>query len=75
MKIRLSKNTDQEQIQKGFDLVKELMQQHPEIEITLWAGVMWSILSDGYVASGVDYDEFKQELDKVKNHYKHWFDE
>jgi len=74
MEIRPSKQNDQEQIEKGFLLIKQCMQQHPEIEPTLWAGAIWSILADGYSSSGMSYEDFTKEWDQVKHFYKHWFD-
>lgn len=74
MEYRPPKETDQEEIQKAFLLLKSCMQRHPEIETTLWAAAFWSILVDGYSASGMSFDEFTKEWDHMKHHYKHWFD-
>jgi len=74
MERRSPKATDQQQIEKCFQLLKKCIQQHPEIEPTLWAGAFWSILVEGYAASGVAYDEFTREWDEIKHHYKPWFD-
>ena len=75
MERRMPKKSDQQKIEKGFHLIKSLMQDHPEIEPTLWAGAVWSILVDGYVASGMSYEKFTQEWDDLKHHYKPWFNE
>ncbi len=74
MEKRESKNTDQNEIQKAFDLLKQCMIDHPEIETTLWAGAVWSVLVDGYNKSGISYEQFTREWDLVKHHYKDWFD-
>lgn len=58
MERRTLKETDQEQIQKGFEMVMRLMDQHREIEPTLWASVMWSVLVHEYNNSGMPYKQF-----------------
>ncbi len=75
MEKRPKKETDQEEVQKAFIILKECMELNPQIEPTLWAGAFWSILVDGYNSSGISYDEFTGEWDKLKQHYKSWFDE
>ena len=74
MQYRPSQESDQEKIEKAFNLIKKLMVDHPEIEPTLWAGAVWSILVDGYSSSGMSYEQFTREWDLVKNHYKELFD-
>lgn len=71
---RKPKKTDQQQVEKGFLLIKQLMEKHPEIEPTLWAGSVWSVLVDGYNQSGMSYEQFTKEWNEVKHHYKGWFD-
>lgn len=75
MERRNPKKTDQEVVQRAFNMLKNLIEKHSEIEPTLWAAAFWSILVHGYNASGVSYEEFTKELDKLKHHYKHWFDQ
>lgn len=74
MERRPTKETDQEEIEKAFNLLKDCMASHPEIEPTLWAGAFWSILVHGYNASGTTYNQFTREWDELKHHYKQWFD-
>ncbi len=74
MERRPPKKTDQQQIEKAFNLLKNCMASHPEIEPTLWAGAVWSVLVDGYNSSGMSYEQFTREWDELKNHYKPWFD-
>lgn len=74
MERRLPKETDQDQAEKAYLLLKDCMASHPEIDPNLWAGAVWSILVDGYAASGMTYDRFTQEWDQVKHFYKPWFD-
>ena len=74
MEKRDPKKTDQEQIEIAFRLLKECINNHSEIERTLWAGACWSLLIEGYITSGVSYDQFTTECDQVKHHYKSRFD-
>ena len=74
MEIRPSKESDQEVIERAFILLKDCMANHPEIEPTLWASAFWSVLVDGYAASGMSYENFTREWDELKHHYKHWFE-
>jgi hypothetical protein len=74
MDKRDSKQSDQEMVEKAFNLLKEYMSKHPEIEPTLWAGAFWSCLADGYNKSGMSYEEFSEEWENVKEHYKSWFE-
>ncbi len=74
MERRPPKKTDQKQIQKGFDLIMQVMEKHPEIEPTLWAGAIWSVLVHGYNNSGMSYEQFTRAWEEVKHHYKPWFD-
>ncbi len=74
MKTRKPKKSDQNQVQKGFQLIMDMMADHPEIEPTLWAGAIWSVLVNGYNNSGMTYEQFTREWDEIKHHYKDWFD-
>ncbi len=74
MDRRPRKKTDQDEAEKAFKLLKESMANHSEIEPSLWASAIWSVLVDGYVNCGFSYEEFQNEWDRVKHHYKPWFD-
>lgn len=62
-------------IQKAFDLVVQLINEHPEIEYTLWAGAIWTILVSGYINCGFSREEFIEEIARVSGHYKEWWNE
>ncbi len=68
--IRPSKDSDQDNTEKAFQLIKNCLEEHPEIESTLWAGAVWSVLVYGYRNCGFSYKEFCDEWEKVKNHFK-----
>ena len=69
-KIRESKDSDQEEVEKAFQILRKAMKDHSEIESTLWAGALFSCLVTGYPNSGITYKEFCGEIDSVKKFYK-----
>lgn len=75
MEKRCSKKTDQMNIEKAFNILINAMKSDPEIEPTLWAGAVWSVLVEGYINSGMSYELFCKEWDKIKIHYKSWWNE
>ncbi len=74
MEKRPPKETDQLDVEMAFLLIKQLMEKHNDIEPTLWASAVWSILIDGYNQSGMTYEDFIYEVSDVIHHYKPWFD-
>lgn len=75
MQRRRGKKTDQCNADGAFKIIKSVMQEHDEIEPTLWASALWSALVDGYIHSGFSYEDFTNEWNLLSNHYKSWFDE
>lgn len=73
-RTRKRKTTDKDETENAFQILKNAMQAHPEIEQTLWAGAMMSCFVDGYINSHIPYEYFCQELDSIKKHYKKWFE-
>ena len=43
--------------------------------MTITAIIILGILVDGYNLSGVSYDQFVGECERVEHHYKEWFDQ
>ncbi len=74
MKKRKPKKSDQEQVEKAFDLLYNIVQENPHIEPTLWASAMWSCLVNVYINSGTPHKEFCEETEKIKEHYKNRWD-
>jgi len=74
-KIRNPKSSDQEELEKAFQILRKTMQSHPEIENTLWAGAIMSCFVDGHINSEVSYEDFCESLDSIKKHYKKWFED
>lgn len=72
--IRKALETDQDNIDKGYQYLMDTISDHPEIESTLWAGAVWSVLVSGYKRCDFSYDEFLSELDKISRHYKSWWE-
>lgn len=76
VKKRPRKKTDQENAELAYQVLLNTMQFHSEIEQTLWASACWTLLVRGYLNSGVPYEEFCEDFDSAKEHYKkRWFEE
>lgn len=71
--IRPSKASDQDETERAFELLKECIGNHPEIEGAIWASAIFSLLIDSFVGSGLTYEEFCETWDKAKHFYKDWF--
>ena len=72
---RPSKETDQEETEKAYQILNEAMLQHPEIEPSLWTGACWSALVNGYLNSQVPFKEFCIEFDCAKEFYRDRWEE
>lgn len=70
---RPSQENDQANVEKAYQLIKELMSQHPEIEGSLWAGAVWSVFVNGYKQSDFSYEDFCQEVKDACAHSKCWW--
>ena len=73
--IRKPKKSDQTETEKAFQILRKCMQDHPEIEPTLWMGAHLSCIVSGCENSGISYQEFSSELESVKMFYKERFEE
>lgn len=73
-KRRAHKRSDQNNTEKAYQILLKAMQDHPEIEQTLWAGACWTALINGYINSDLSYEEFKEDFDSAKEHYSKWWD-
>lgn len=69
------KETDQINTEYAFQILRKAMQDHPEVEQSLWAGACWSCLVNGYINSGIPYKEFQQEMKSVAAFYKKRWEE
>ena len=73
IKRRSSQESDQDETEKAYQIFLKTMNNHPEIEPSLWSGACFSCIVNGYLASDIPYEYFCNELDEVKNFYKkHW---
>ena len=72
--LRPPKKTDQQFIEKAFQIMYKVMRKHPEFEGSIWVGAIWSTLVQGYIEAGISYDEFCDELKGIKENYKIWWD-
>lgn len=62
-------------IEEAAQLVSELVQLNPQIEMTLWYGALMSCFVRGHINTGFSYEQFRKEIKKVVEHYKPWFEE
>jgi hypothetical protein len=74
LKKRKPKKTDQEKTNEAFNLLLETMQKNDHIESSLWAGATWSCIVNGYINSDCPYEEFCEELERIKKHYEKWWE-
>lgn len=69
-KKRVQKPTDQDQIERVYQILLKAMKDNPDIEGTFWVGACWSALVNGYRNSDLTYEQFCEELDSVKIFFK-----
>ena len=74
-KLRPSKPTDQENVEKAYQILLELMESHKEIEKPLWIGAFASIITFGFKNNGFTHEEFMDEIDLMFGNCKQWWDE
>lgn len=72
MKKRKSKETDEENCKKAYDLLINLIKSHQEeIESVLWVGPMIAALAETFQYSEIPFEYFKEEMIKCIDHYKY----
>ncbi len=71
---REPKETDRENIEKGIELLKNLIISNDQIEPTLWTSVFIYALMKGYKNSGFTYLEFKELMEEAFQHYQEWYE-
>lgn len=72
--IRKSKDNDQENVSKAYNLLLELMELNYEIEGNIWGAAFMFAMVNGYINSGFTYEEYKKDLEMGMKSYKDWFD-
>jgi uncharacterized protein (DUF4213/DUF364 family) len=73
--IRPPQASDQENTEKAYELIINLINENEEIERTLWVGAIWSVLVNGYHQCDFSYKDFCEEVKMVSKHYKSWWEE
>lgn len=63
---------DQEKIEKCYRILYEHFSSPGDCQPIHWIGACVSILVDANKASGVTYEQFCQEIDRIKGYYLHW---
>lgn len=75
MSKRRIKTTDQANIQRGYELVNSLIEEHPEIESSLWVGIFLSSIATSFIESELEYEDFREELESAIDHYEDWWED
>lgn len=72
---RPGKETDQDETEKAYQILIKAMQDHPEIEKTLWAGACWTALVNGYLQCDIPLKQFRSDWKSAMDHYaKLWIE-
>ncbi len=72
MRFREPKEDDQENIQKAYELLMDLIEQNErDIEAALWVGAMICALAENYEKSGISFQQFKTEISQCVEYYKY----
>lgn len=71
---RIPKEGDFEITRQAYGLIIELMDQHSDIEMSLWVGAFWSLIASCYKNSGVTDEQFMEEAKDVCEKYKNWIE-
>lgn len=74
MTHRPPKETDQDETEKAFQLLDKMVEDHPEIEPTIWVGACLSAVAASFRVNGLSYDEFVSEMQRAIVIYKSWWD-
>lgn len=70
MKIREPKEFDQFHGQNAINLIAEIINEHPEIDGTIWVSAFLFILTKSCYTSKLTYEQYCGEFDKCKEAYK-----
>jgi hypothetical protein len=74
MKQRTPKETDKNEIDKAISILSDCIELNPQIEPTIWISAFVEAIVRTYAVNRFSYNQFALELEKIKNHYKPWFD-
>lgn len=71
--IRQQLPDDQDNAEKAYRLIRDLMKINNNIEPVIWCSAVWGVLVNGYKQCNFSYEDFLQEVDEVSKHYKSWW--
>lgn len=74
MRERKPKIDDQEQADRAFDILAQIMDMHPEIEPNIWVASTLSCIVASFIDAGASYEAFCVEMKAMTEHYKSWWD-
>jgi hypothetical protein len=69
-KTRNPHPNDQENVQRAADLIDELVAMNPEIQPIFWVSASFSGIVNCFINSGISYERFCKEMNKMMEHYK-----
>lgn len=75
MNKRIPKSTDQQNSEKTFDMLCDLVKLNPEIEGCIWMSAFFTCIVQTFVKSGFSYEDFCEDMKGSMEKYKSWFDE
>lgn len=75
MRRRQPKDDDQKNTEKAYKILCKTVEEHPEIETSLWAGALMSAFVDMHQNTKFTYKNFCEVLDDIKEVYKNWFED
>lgn len=67
---RPPKKGDQDKITEAVNLIYDLMSLNQQVEPSLWAGAIISVLVNGYRNCGMSHKMFKTEMTQICDHFE-----
>lgn len=64
---------DQKDAKKVYSLLKDLSDKHKDIKFYIWLSALCNAYAYWSASSGMSFDEFVSNNEKMINHYKHFF--
>lgn len=75
MEKRFPKKNDQEMTEEAYQLTLKLIEDHPEIERSLWMGAFFSCIANAHKNENCSYKEFKSIINDIVRFYKSWWEQ
>ncbi len=72
--FRSEKENDQVIVDKAIELLVELQEANPDIEIVLWISAFLTCIARSFANSDLSFEEFESEMKKATEFYKYKFE-